>query len=186
MEEYIICKACGYIMAKSHFAGRCPACGIPGEALFEPYTKTISPMRRFLLDQHIHPIAVHFPQVLILITLFLPLLALVTSDPLREQLQIVARLAIFVLPLTIFGGIATGLFDGKLRFKRVTTPLLIRKIIVSVILQILSLIILGVYLNNGFSGNAVWIIVGLSAAGTACSVFLGRTGSSMFSSFLPG
>ena len=186
MEEYIFCKACGYIMVKSHFAGKCPACGIPGEALFEPYTKKISPGRRFLLDQHIHPIAVHFPQVLILIALLLPLIALVTGDPLREQLQIVARLAIFVLPLTVFGGIATGLFDGRLRFKRVTTPLLVRKIIASVILQILSFIILGVYLNNGFSGNAVWLIAALSAAGTGCSVFLGRTGASMFSAFLPG
>jgi len=186
MEEYIYCKACGYIMAKSHFTGRCPACGIPGEALFEAYTKQLSPGRRFLLDQHIHPIAVHFPQVLILITLLLPLIALVIGNPLREQLQIVAMLAIFVLPLTVLGGICTGLFDGRLRFRRVTTPLLVRKIIASVILQLLSLIILGVYLSSGFSGNAVWIIAALSAVGTACSIYLGRTGATMFSSFLPG
>jgi hypothetical protein len=185
MEEYIFCRACGYVMLKSHFNGRCPACGIPGEALFEPYTKNMKPGRRFLLEQHIHPIAVHFPQVLILFVTFLPILALALSGPLREELQVVAHLSIFVLPITVLGGIVTGLLDGQLRFKRLTTPLLVRKILASIFLQVLSLVILGIYLVDGFSGSTVWLIAGLGAIGIGCSIFLGRTGSTMFNSFLP-
>ncbi|MBP2627565.1 MAG: hypothetical protein H6Q68_2276 [Firmicutes bacterium] len=185
MKTYIRCKVCGYIMDESHLKDLCPACGLP-KTVFEPYTKKISQQRKFILDQHLHPIAIHFPQVLILLIVLMPLLSLVVNDPLSLEFLVVAKLSILVLPFTVFGGFITGLLDGKLRFKKVTTPLLIKKIIAGVIFQILSIAIFGLYILNGFTGNNLWIIVGLSGLSTACAIYLGRVGSTMFDSILPG
>lgn len=185
MKTYIRCKVCGYIMDASHLEELCPACGL-AKTVFEPYTKKISPKRKFILDQHLHPIAIHFPQVLILLIVLMPVLSLFVADPLRLEFLVVAKLSILVLPFTVFAGFVTGLLDGKLRFKKVTTPLLINKIIAGVIFQILSIAIFVLYLLNGFAGNNLWIIVGLSAISTACAIYLGRVGSTMFDSILPG
>ena len=185
MKTYVRCKVCGFIMDESHLEDLCPACGLP-RTVFEPYTKKISPRRKFILDQHLHPIAIHFPQVLILLVVLMPLLALCVSDPLRFEFLVVAKLSILALPFTVFGGFITGLLDGKLRFKKVTTPLLINKIIAGVIFQILSIAIFALYLSNGFAGNNLWIIVGLGILSTACAIYLGRVGSTMFDSILPG
>jgi len=185
MKTYIRCKVCGYIMDASHLKDLCPACGLP-KTVFEAYTKKISPKRKFLLDQHLHPIAIHFPQVFILLVVLMPLLSLMVDDPLRTEFLVVAKLSILVLPFTVFGGFVTGLLDGQLRFKKVTTPLLVNKMIVGIIFQILSIAIFGLYLLNGFAGNNIAIIVGLGVVSTGCAIYLGRVGSTMFDSILPG
>jgi O-antigen/teichoic acid export membrane protein len=184
MKKYVRCSVCGYVMDEALLEDKCPACGIP-KVVFEPDIN-VSPGRRFILGQHLHPISVHFPQVFLLLILFLPLLSLVVNDPLRGEFLIVAKLAIFALPFTALGGIVTGLFDGKLRFKRLSTPLLIKKTIAAAIFQILSLAILAVYLYQGFAGANLWLIVGLSALATGCAAYLGRVGSSLFNAILPG
>ncbi|MDR3588491.1 MAG: rubrerythrin [Negativicutes bacterium] len=184
MKKYVRCKACGYVMDEANLKDKCPACGIP-KVVFEPDI-TISPGRRFILDQHLHPISVHFPQVFLLLILIMPLLSLLVNDSLRAEFLIVAKLAIFALPVTVLGGILTGLFDGKMRFKKLSTPLLINKIIVAIIFQILSLAIFALYLYQGFAGANLWLIVGLSVPATGCAVYLGRAGSSLFSAILPG
>lgn len=185
MKTYIRCKACGYIMDETHLKDLCPACALP-KTVFEPYTKKISPSRKFILDQHLHPIAVHFPQVFILIVPLMLALSFWVADPLRAEFLTVAKLAIYVLPLTALAGFATGLIDGKIRFKKVTTPILINKIIAGVIFQILTLVILVLYLISGFSTTNMFLIIFLSALAAVCAVYLGRTGSSLFDSILPG
>ena len=185
MKTYIRCKVCGYIMDESHLKDLCPACGLP-KTVFEPYTKKIAPQRKFILDQHLHPIAIHFPQVLIQLIVLMPLLSLLVNDTLQSEFLVIAKWSILVLPFTVFGGFVTGLLDGRLRFKKVTTPLLMNKIIVGVVFQILSIAIFALYLINGFAGNNLWIIVGLGVLCTACAIYLGRVGSTMFDSIMPG
>lgn len=172
-------------MDESHLKDLCPACGLP-KTVFEPYTKKVSPKRKFLLDQHLHPIAIHFPQVFIFLVVLMPLLSLIVDDPLRNEFLVVAKLSILVLPFTVFGGFVTGLLDGQLRFKKVTTPLLVNKMIAGIVFQVLSIAIFALYLLNGFSGNNLGIIVGLGVISTACAIYLGRVGSTMFDSILPG
>ena len=138
MKKYVRCKVCGYVMEESELKDLCPACGLP-KTVFEPYTKKISPQRKFILDQHIHPIAIHFPQVLIMLIVFMPLLSLIVSDPWRAEFLIIAKWSIYVLPITVLGGFLTGLLDGKLRFKKLHTPLLISKMMVGLIFQLLSI-----------------------------------------------
>ena len=75
MKTFIRCKACGFIMDASHLKDVCPACGLP-KTVFEPYTKKISSKRKFIIDQHIHPVSVHFPQVFIVVIMFMLILCL--------------------------------------------------------------------------------------------------------------
>ena len=100
--------------------------------------------------------------------------------------MVAAKLAILALPFSVLLGFITGLVDGKLRFKKLTTPLLINKIRVGVVLQILSIVIFALYLRNGFTTTTMVVIIILSILSTACGAFLGKTGSSMFDSILPG
>ena len=134
MATYIRCRACGYVMDEAHLKDSCPACGLP-KTVFEPYTKKIAPRRKFLLDQHFHPIAVHFPQVFLLLAAFMPLLSLVATEPVRAEFLAIAKWSVLVLPVTVLVGFLTGLFDGQLRFKKVRTPLLLNKMIAGIIFR---------------------------------------------------
>lgn len=185
MANYVQCKACGYIMEENGVKDKCPACGLP-KTIFVPYVNKISPRRKFLIDQHIHPIIVHFPQVFLTLVLFMPLLSLFVAEPWRTELLIVTKLAILVLPFSVLGGLLTGFFDGKLRFKKLSPPALVSKAVVGGVLQILSVIILGLYLAYGFTGFAFWLIILFSAISMGCAIYLGRLGSSLFNAILPG
>jgi len=185
MAAYIQCKACGYIMNEAQLKDFCPACGL-AKMVFEPYKKVISPLRKFILDQHLHPITVHFPQVLLLLCLVMPLLSLIASPALQVEFLIIAKWSILALPFTVLGGLVTGLIDGKLRFKKVTTPLLVRKIIAGILFQILSISMFILYITFGLAGNVFWLIVGLSMVATGIAIYLGKAGAPMFDSVLPG
>lgn len=185
MPTYIRCKACGYIMEEAHLKDVCPACGLP-KTVFEPYTKKIAPRRKFLLDQHIHPIAVHFPQVFLLLGFLMPLLSLGVSDPLRQEFLVLTKWSVLLLPWTVLGGFLTGLLDAKLRFKKVSTPLLKKKIIAGSLFQLLSFIAFGLYLANEFTGNTLWYIVIINIISMPVAIYLGRAGSKMLDSIMPG
>lgn len=185
MKTYIRCKACGFIMDENHLEDLCPACGLP-KTVFEPYTKKISPKRQFLIDQHIHPISVHFPQVFIAVIIMMLSLAFFVSDPIRGEFLIAAKLSIWAFPLSVLLGFITGLIDGKIRFKKLNTPLLIKKVIVGIFLQVLSIAIFVLYLVNGFTPGTMQIIILLSVLSALCGVYLGRAGSSMFNSIMAG
>ena len=185
MKTYIRCKACGFIMDENHLKDLCPACGLP-KTVFEPYTKKISPQRQFIIDQHIHPISVHFPQVFIAVIVVMLSLAFWVDDPLRGEFLVAAKLSILGFPLSVFLGFITGLIDGKIRFKKLNTPLLKNKTIVGIILQLLSIAVFILYWVNGFTPVTMQIIILLSILSALCGVYLGRAGSSMFNSMMAG
>jgi len=185
MSNFIKCKACGFIMDENHLTDLCPACGLP-KTVFEPYTKKISPKRKFIIDQHLHPIGVHFPQVFIAIIIFMLPLSFVVAGSLREEFLIAAKLSILALPFSVLLGFCTGLLDGKIRFKKLKTPLLINKMIVGAILQVLTIIIFVLYLLSGFTTTTMIVITILTILSAACGVYLGRAGASMSDSIMPG
>lgn len=185
MAGYVRCKACGYIMSEDAVKDCCPACGLP-KTVFEPYTKKISPRRKMLLDQHFHPIAVHFPQVLLFLGVILPLMILFTADPLRNELYIMLKWSVLAMPFTVFLGFITGLIDGKLRFKKLDPPLLKNKIIAGLIFQALSIIPAVAYGSNGFTGHTLNIILVVNVISMPLAIYLGRVGSSMFDAIMPG
>ena len=185
MKTYIRCKACGYIMDESHLKDVCPACNLP-KTVFEPYTKKISPQRKFLLDQHFHPIAVHFPQVFMALIVSMLSFSFLVAEPLRNEFLIVAKFSLIALPFSVFFGFITGLYDGNLRFKTVKTPILKSKILVGAVFQGLSCLMLWLYLTNGFTPSNLVALIALGLVSTGCAIYLGRVGSPMFDSFLPG
>ena len=59
--EWIICRVCGYIEEAKYRDQPCPTCGFPPTVWMDYKPRRINPTREKLLDLHLHPIAVHFP-----------------------------------------------------------------------------------------------------------------------------
>ena len=153
MKQYVRCKACGYIMEADKVGKLCPACGVPAKA-FEPYEERISEKRKRVLDLHIHPIVVHLAQGLApLIVLFAIVLAILGEGALKTTLVQATRVLAAFLPLSVILAFAAGLIDGNLRFHKVTTPLLVKKMIFGALFFVLSLGAAALALFVGLDGG---------------------------------
>lgn len=183
-QNLVICKTCGYIMEASKVSDVCPACGLPAR-VFAPYTSKINPKRNKLLELHIHPIVLHFPQALIV--LVLPLLVMIglTSGKLHDDLVVITKFNFLLLPLTILAGFASGLFDGKIRFKSPLRPILKFKIALSAVFFVSATT--GTALIFAFepAGIMLAVLFGLAAVATGSAVILGKTGASLMNAVFP-
>ncbi len=126
-EERVVCKACGYVMGRKWLKDKCPACGVAAK-MFEPYSDRISRYRRIIFFFDIHPILVHFPQAFTFTMLVLSVLCLLLPGGRDGLLVPTLKTLSICLPLTVILAVSAGLFDGKTRFRKVTTPLLVKKI----------------------------------------------------------
>lgn len=139
MTEYVRCKACGYIMEASKVKTKCPACGVPA-AQFEAFKPRMSEKRKRILDLHAHPIIVHFPQAFSTgLVLLAALLAILGEGAARTAALGAARSLAIVLPLFVLAAFGAGVLDGKIRFHKLSTPILVRKIIVGALFFVFSL-----------------------------------------------
>jgi rubredoxin len=183
--ELLRCKACGYITTEKKLGKVCPACGLPRTA-FEPYKETMSKKRKRILDLNLHPISVHFPQAFSVFIAFLILLSLVVPRRIEfELMHTVAVLALF-LPLTVIPAIAAGLIDGKTRFRKVTTPHLVTKIIAGSVFFVLSVFMAASTFYYGISYPGKLYIFILALGCIACQVVLGEIGKTLLNAKLPG
>ena len=188
MANLIRCKACGYVTKEGNIKDACPACGVPAK-MFEPYKDPLSEKRRMILGLHIHPIMVHFPQAFS-ITLFL-LIILSYFTPMRIEWMLFDAILVisFLLPNFVILSIITGLLDGKIRFRKVTTPLLKKKIIIGVLLLITSLAISFVTFSEQLlviASPAYNIITMLTIVAVACCTGLGLIGGQLMDAKFPG
>jgi hypothetical protein len=187
MKQFVQCKACGYIMEASKVGALCPACGVPAKA-FEPYTERISEERKRILDLHIHPIVVHLAQAIVPMLLFLvAVLFVVGEGRLREAIRDTAMVLAAFLPFAVILAFAAGLFDGRLRFHKVTTPLLRLKMLVGFLFFAASVGGALIAVLTGLDASAqlaAFAAIQLGALGAA--VFLGQAGFSLLSSRFPG
>jgi len=177
------CRACGYIMAEGDIKDVCPACGLP-KTVFEPYQEKVAERRKKLIDLHLHPIIDHFPPVFALAILGGLLVANQVGEPWRGDLMGAVEVSILLLPASLLAALASGLFDGKLRFKKVTTPLLIRKMIAGSIFLGSSLVIFGLWAFGRFDHTGIMMLMG--AIGLGCNTYLGRVGATLMDAKLPG
>ena len=181
MPELVICKACGYVMEQRHLKDKCPACGVLAK-MFAPYTERISPPRKNILKLDLHPILVHFTQAF---SFTIPVLCLLTLLPLtRIHGQISATLTVLgvALPFVVLLSFLAGMLDGKIRFRRITTPLLKTKLVCGALLFLLACAIaLTVLLHP-----SIVLILTLSAPAAACSSYLGLIGVRLLNSAFPG
>jgi rubredoxin len=174
-EKLLICKPCGYVMKESELGDVCPACGLPRK-VFEQYKERMSPGRSRILHLDLHPIAVHFPQTLLVFLLQALLLNLIFPNFYPEVLLGTATFTAVLFPVTVLAAFLSGLIDGKLRFKSVTTPILMKKIIYSSIMFAAS-IFTPIIVSGGidsFRSRLLLLVCG--AIALACAIFLGHAG----------
>ena len=186
MAELLRCKSCGYVAEVGKVGDVCPACGVPRK-MMEPWKDPVSEKRRLLLSFDIHPIVVHFSISFVASAFVLALFVLVFPGLFRETVTGILRALEGVLPLAVIASFLTGLFDGTIRFRRTTTPLLKNKqlfglafFVTTAAAAILTFVV-GPYETWVRIVDAV-----LLAGGVGCAVGLGRIGSRLLPALFPG
>jgi hypothetical protein len=184
MQNVIRCKACGFIMNEGSY-DVCPACGV-SKAAFEPYKLTISEKRKRLLDLHIHPILIHFPQAFTLFALVLLISVLLIKGTVGDALLATTRVIITLLPAAVLAGFFSGILDGKIRFKKIKAPFLKQKVFLGSAFIITS-IISAIFIYFAKPSDFTWFIeILFMLVCTALSGLLGKIGASLIDSKLPG
>ncbi len=183
--EQVRCKACGFIIDEKKLGDKCPACGVPRSA-FEPHRENISPRRKMILGMNLHPIAVHFPQAFAAIIPPFILLGVAVNPTLGHDLLITVRIASLLMPLSVAAAFLCGLIDGKTRFKRLTTPYLVRKISAASLLLVLSTAMGIIALVYGTEYPGRLFLLFLSLGCIACEIFLAEIGKNLMNAKLPG
>jgi hypothetical protein len=184
--ELMRCKTCGYVMEAVKPGAVCPACGVPWK-MMEPWKDPVSPKRRRLLHLDSHPIIDHFSISFVASALVLSLFVLVFPGLFRQEATALLQALVGVLPLAVIASFVTGLFDGKLRFRRTTAPLLVSKKVLGAVFLVLS--VAAAVITFAASPYETWVRVAdlfLMAGGVICGVGLGRIGGRLILAIFPG
>lgn len=126
MAAMLRCRSCGYVIAEAKLKGPCPACGFARKQ-FEPWTDPLAPRRRARLELELHPMVLHFTVAFTASAFALALFAIFFPGFLAGLAADLLLVMTAVLPVAVVAAVATGVFDGKIRFRRFTTPALVRK-----------------------------------------------------------
>ncbi len=137
MNKLYKCKVCGFIYKRKTLPDLCPACGFKGK-IFEEYEPTVSAKRRKALELHAHPALVHFPIAVITYIFFINLFILAKVIAWHSVFVASLKAMVWLLPFVTLIGMLSGLYDGKLRFKKINTPLLKKKLLFSILLIVVS------------------------------------------------
>ncbi len=186
MADLVRCKSCGYVIEANKLGDVCPACGVP-RTMLETWTDPVSPKRRRALDLDLHPIVVHFPVAFAASALVVAVFVLAFPAVLAVVAQSLHYVFVAVLPLMVIAGLASGLYDGKLRFRRVTTPLLKRKIRLASIFLAFSLA--AAVITFVVPMLPTWVRaldVFFLANCLVCAVGLGKVGTRLVMALFPG
>ncbi len=180
-EKLVRCRPCGYVMKESELGDVCPACGLPRD-VFEPYREKVSPGRLRFLALDIHPIAIHLSQTFVVLVPFLILFHYLFPDFEPTIIHSVVTFSVYVFPLTLILSAISGYADGLVRFKTINTPLLIKKIILSVIIITLSIVQVIAFNRDTYP----WYFLLLSLISLGTAVQLGMLGKHLIDVILPG
>ena len=184
MKELVRCKPCGYIMEAGKY-DTCPACGVSSK-VFEPYKDRVSRKRRQLLNLDLHPIAVHFPQTIAVFILQFMMINIAFPSFKTTQIEIFITFLGILLPLSVFGAFISGIFDAKIRFKKLTPKALRLKIILGVGMLVSSSFVpfLFFYFENS---TAIKVAILINSMITLLlAVFLGLIGKKLMYAEMPG
>jgi len=172
------CKVCGYVMEADKLGDVCPACGV-SRKVFEPYEDRVEPWRRFYLTLDLHPVIVHAPQALTFLLLPLSLLLWRGPEAWRSALDGAVTVMCLLLPPTALGAFASGLVDGRIRYRKWQTPLLVRKIVLGVVFMALTCAMLALALPAASRpARLPWFFAANVAAFAVCT-WLGIIGSKL-------
>lgn len=184
-EKLFICRPCGYVLKESALGDICPACGLPRK-VFEDYKERMSPGRSKILRMDLHPIAVHFPQSMLVLSLLALILNLVNPFFHPEVLLGAAQYAALIFPFAVLAAFISGLLDGKIRFKSVRTPVLKKKIIFGVIMLVASVFTPILALNNIDEMKTKLLLMLAGSVALLCGMVLGHAGKKLMNIGLGG
>ncbi len=186
MAELLRCKSCGYIVESDRVGDVCPACGVPRK-MMEPWKDPMSARRRFLLGLDMHPIIDHFSISFATCATVVALLVLLFPGVLFQSATDVMRVFVGVLPLAVIASYLSGLYDGKLRFRKTSTPVLRTKKVLG--LFFFAFAVVAAVFAFAFDVSATWVraaVFALEVLGLGCAFVLGRRGKDLLGAFFPG
>lgn len=174
-EQLYICKPCGYVMTESELGDVCPACGLPRK-VFTEHKERMSAGRSKWLHLDLHPIAVHFPQTLLVLMLQALLLNVVFPNFHPSVMLGAATFTAVLFPFSVLGAFLSGLADGKMRFKSLTTPTMKKKILYSTFMLIASIFTPFLALGNVDSLMTKLLLIVCGLVALVCGFVLGHEG----------
>jgi uncharacterized membrane protein len=155
--------------------------------MFAPYIDPVSDKRRKILSLHIHPVMVHFPQAFAFTLLIGAIFAWVAPLSISDALYSAITIISFFLPAVVLLSIFTGLFDGKIRFRKVTTPFLKIKILLGLVFLIASIAMALLAYAGRISVSPTYsYYMLLSIITFGCSAALGFVGGKLMEAKFPG
>jgi hypothetical protein len=182
VQKFVICKICGYVMEEGRLKDKCPACGMKRE-MFEPYQSRYSEARERWLWLDFHPIIVHFSVAFTATFPILMVLAKIFPSHAPLIFTTARGMGLF-LPVAALAGLVSGIIDGKVRFRKLATPVLVQKIIMGSALIINTAAITMFLIRSGFQQFSVVLFLGILALGWAS--LLGAIGSGLVCVKTPG
>lgn len=186
MNKLYKCKVCGFVTKRKALPELCPACGFKGK-IFEEFEPTISAKRRKALGLHAHSAIVHFPIAVVTYIFAVNFFILVKIIPWHSEFGASLKAMVWLLPFVALFGVLSGLYDGKMRFKKINTPLLKKKIVLSGFLLVIStsLFVLQIVLElNQLSYNLLILVSGTVLMGIV--TVLGLIGGTLLDSKVRG
>jgi hypothetical protein len=186
MAALMRCKSCGYVIAEGKLKDVCPACGVPRKML-EPWTDPVGERRRALLELGLHSMVVHFTVAFAASAFALSLFALVVPRFLAGLATNLLVVLTAVLPLAALAGWAAGAFDGRIRFRRLGTPLLTRKMLMGASVFFETLAAAALLFTVGF--DPFWariVIAALLGLALGAIAMLAKIGVGLRRAELPG
>ncbi|MCJ7582221.1 MAG: hypothetical protein MUP98_17040 [Candidatus Aminicenantes bacterium] len=186
MKKLYKCKVCGFVTRSKDLPELCPACGFKGK-IFEEFEPTVSPKRWKALEMHAHSAVIHFPIAVITYIFFINLFVLAKVIAVHSAFAASLKAMIWLLPFVTLFGMLSGLYDGKLRFKKIKTPLLKKKLLLSILLIAVStsLFILQITLEIDQSSYRL-LILAYSIVLLSFATVLGLLGGTLLNSKVRG
>lgn len=185
MKKLVVCRVCGFVMEEKDLKALCPACGVLKTAFID-YKYSINEKRQEKLNLHIHPITVHFPEAIAAFIVGFMFLSFITTPSFSADLITTNRILSIFFPITVLIASVSGIYDGKIRFKRLSPPYLKTKIYLGTTLFIISLIVTYLFQIDYSCTTIKAAIFILSLINLVLSIILGRMGGKLINSRMPG
>jgi len=178
MRSFIKCNVCGFIGAEGKIHRVCPACG----ALlsnFESFDYEIGDKRLSNLKLHLHPMLIHFPQSISILSFLVIIIVFLMKRNTNSEWILIEKIISIILPFTVIGAMASGVFDAAARLKNTNGIIRKQKIKIGTLFLIASAVSAILINYEVFSAFGIVAILLLGLLGVICSFLLGRKGESL-------